>query len=814
MEFFFRSALRNHWRDRVFSLLNVLALSIGLASCFFVIVYINDEVSYDRFNENFDRVYRIIYRATNGNDYAQVPPPIQPLIKENIEECEYSARVYQRNLGVSFQKNGQTQGFEETGVLFVDSGFSEIFSFEVLQGSKSRFFKEPNGVVLSRETAEKFFGDGAILGQNLKVAGRYSMKVVGVVEDFPEQSHLHFSMILPYEAMYLLESEEAQPVIRNNLSKNWVISHSATYMLLNEGANRKKVDEKLAVMLDRFAPDQLKVGQSFYIEPLSDIHLLSQASLDPEPQNDVQTLFLLGITAFIIMLLATLNFVSLTTAQTFRRVREVALKKAMGASRGSLIIQFMGESFLLFLAALVGSIFLFALSLPYLNQIMAKGLRFDFLWSPLSLLSIGLLFLLVSFSGGLYPAFKLSSSEITTNLKVDKGWSYRSRKIPFRQFLLFIQFSISILLVAGSSLLYRQLDFLINKPLGFNSENVITAEIFSENLNNVFSGVTGELRSRMNTFEQETEKLGNVNSVTLSQYLPGLGAVSRMTDYQGKKTEEVEFIPCVSVDYDFLASYGIPVLEGRDFSKEMGTDHLDAFLVNQKAVEYFDWGTEDSAIGKSINVEGREGNVVGVFKDFFYQSLRSDVGPLILYIGVPHFTTFSIKVEREEVAQSITSIKAYWEDMFPEKVFDYRFLDELLKEEYSNDRYLADIIRLLALMALMVASFGSYGLIRFIAKQREKEIGVRKILGASTFSIALLLSRGYASPFIVAIVTALPISFFAGNEVLSDYAIRVNWSPWDFALGILITLLAVVSTVGIQTFRSSIANPSDSIRDE
>ncbi len=814
MEFFFKSALRNHWRDRVFTALNVIGLSIGLGCCFFVIVYVDNEFSYDRFNENSDRIYRIIYKATSGNHYAQVPPPIQPLIAENIEECQYSSRVYSRDLGISITKNNEKLDFEEEGVLFVDSAFWNIFTIQRLQGNESDFLKDPFGVVLTRETALKYFGSENALGKVIRVAGRLNMNVIGVVEDFPDQSHLHFSMLLPYEAMFKMENDKANEFMSKNLAQNWVISHSATYMLLNKGARPKEINKKLDLLLENFAPEQLQVGQSFYVEPILDIHLLSDAHLDPEPQNDIQTLALLGLIALVTMLMATLNFISLSTAQTFRRVREVALKKAMGASRTSLTIQFMGESFLLFLAALIGGLILFALAIPSINEVMQSDLRFSFLWSPLAITGVIFLFLILSISGGIYPAIQLSSTEIVSNLKADKGWTYRTRKVPFRQFLLWVQFTISILLVSGSFLLFRQLNFMIDKPLGFETKSVMTVPIFSQNLNNIFGGVTGELRSKMNSFEEELAEISQVKGVTISSILPGLGAVSRMTDYDGKESEEVEFIPSISIDYDFLQTYEIQIIAGRDMDKGRGTDHLDAFLINETAVEYFNWGNPENAIGKMINMEGREGKVIGVYSDFYYQSLRSEIGPLIMYIGVPHFTNFSINLAGDELQGEIVKIGEIWEELFPEKVFDYRFLEDLLAEEYSSDQNLAVIVRILSLLALIVAALGSYGLIRFIARQREKEIGIRKVLGASTLSIAYLLTRGYALPFVLAMVVALPLSIILSNEVLSEYAIRVHWQFTDYALGIGITLLSVMLTIGLQTYRSSISNPADIIRDE
>jgi putative ABC transport system permease protein len=814
MEFFFRSAFRNHWRDRVFAFLNVLGLSIGLACSFFAIVYINNEISYDRFNKYPERIYRIIYKASNGHDFAQVPPPIQPLIRDHIPQAEASARMFSRDLGISIVSEGTRKEFEESLALFVDSSFLDIFSVRTLQGDEDQFLKDPFGVIISKVTADKFFGEGPALYQTIRIAGRVNMRVLGVVEDFPSQSHMHFSMLIPYQIMFELENEQANTRMARNLANNWVISHSATYVLLKEGEDPKEVDKIFSELVGNFAPESLRVGQSFRLEPLLNIHLFSKASLQPEPQNDFQTLFLLAAIALMTIIMATLNFVSLSTAQTFRRVREVALKKAMGARQGELIFQFLGESFILFLMALFVGLLLFALALPGLNEVVQKELRFDNLFSPFPLIGISLLFIFISVAGGMYPAYQLANTQIASNLKSDKGWSVLTRKVPFRQFLLWVQFSVSILLVSGSILLFRQLNFMLNKPLGFETRNIITIPVFSDNLNNIFGGVTQELRGRMNSFENEVLKSTEIEGITLSALLPGSGAISRMTDYEGKEDDKVEFIPGYAVDYDFLKTFKIPILEGRDFDESRGTDHLEAFLVNERACRYFSWGSPKEAIGKEISIEGREGKVIGVFGNYHYQSLRDEVGPLILYMGVPHFTIFSVRIKEAALGKEISGIQKIWDKFFPEKVFNFNYMEDLLEDRYQTDKNLAKIVRILSLLALIVAGLGSFGLIRFIAKQREKEIGIRKVLGASSVSIALLLSRGYATPFLIAVLIALPLNLALGTEFLSDYAIRVKWSPLDFGFGILITLLAVVLTVALQTYRSSTSNPAEIIRDD
>ncbi|WP_020527147.1 ABC transporter permease [Flexithrix dorotheae] len=809
-------AFRNIFRQKVFSAINILGLGIGISCCLLIFAFVKDELSYDTFNEKFDRIYRINYLATTGVELARIPPPINQHLSTTFPEVENSVRAYPRNLSIKIKDKSNPENeleFEEERIFFVDSGFQDIFTMEVLSGDEKSFFKEPFTAVINEEISQKYFGDENPIGKILMLPYNQQFKVVGLVKDFPSNSHIHFNILLPYDNMFDLEPENARDRMRNNLAQNWVISHSYNFVLLKEGATPDNINNGFEALVNTHAPEQLRLGQKFILFPLSDIHLKSEASLEPEQQGNYQYIMVFISIALATLIIAIFNFINLSTAQSTRRAREVGVRKVLGARKKQLFWQFLGESFLIaFFGFLVAGV-INSFALPEINELTNKELSLDIFYEwDILMLSFGI-FLLAGILGGSYPAIIVARLRTTLTLK-GKITEVSKSKITLRRILVVFQFVISIILITGTILIFNQLNFLINRPLGFEKEGIITVPLFSANLNGVFGGIDGPFRAKMNAFEEELSQIPGVKATTISSSLIGLGAVSRMTRYEGLDPDKTEFYPSYSVDYDFISTYGLEIIEGRDFDKNAGTDHLDAFIINETAAINFGWESPEKAIGKKIELEGKIGYVIGVLKDFHYISLRNPIGAMLMHVSVPFFNSFSIKLEQKNLPETIASINSTWTKHFPDKVFEYDFLDENLKMLYEEDEKLGKIIGIFASLAIIVSCLGSYGLILFNARQREKEIGVRKVLGAGLSKIIILLFREFTILFIIGMIVSIPVTYYFGNNWLDDFNYRVDIGAGTFVSSAVLTISIIWITISYQAVKAALINPIKCLRDE
>ncbi|MFW5759530.1 MAG: ABC transporter permease, partial [Cyclobacteriaceae bacterium] len=449
---------RNLYKNKVYTLINVIGLAVGLACCLLIFLFVKDELSFDKFQKNRDRIYRIVYHATNGYDFARVPIPIQPLLQDNFSEIESSARVYSRNLSVHIdQNNGMKSSYEEENVLFADSTINDILTFEILAGNPEKFFRDPYTVVLSESSQRKYFGSEDALGKTIIINGKIPLQVVGIVADYPSQSHLEFSMILPFDDMFKIEEDKMEQIMRENLAMNWVISHSYTYVLLKEGYDARGVNDGFAALVKNNAPEQLQVGQSFSLEPMTDWHLHSDSAVLFKPNSDIRYIQTFSAIALITLIIACFNFINLSTANSSKRTREVGLRKVLGARRDQLFSQFMGEAVIISSVAFLLALLITSLALPQLNQITNKTMALSpAMVGGTGLLVFFILFLITGILGGSYPSFILTQINVInslqgqTNNKTQKG-------INLRKVLVTIQFTLSIALIAAAILVYNQL---------------------------------------------------------------------------------------------------------------------------------------------------------------------------------------------------------------------------------------------------------------------------------------------------------------------------------------------------------------------
>ena len=818
---YFTIAIRYLHRHRVFSFINIAGLGLGMACCLFIFLFVQDELSYDRFHEKADRIYQISYHAPNNNTYARIPPPLSVRMTEYFPEVETSARMFSRNLSVRVpvSTNGdEFNDFEEEDIFFVDSTLFNIFSFQFIAEVPTENLSDPSTVIITESMAEKYFGPdwqkNDVLGQTLTFIGQHPFKIVGVVKDMPTHSHWQFNMLVPYENMYAIENQEMGQFMRENLSRNWVISHSFTYVLLKEGYSPATVEEKFPAFLEQHVPKDLKVGQTFSLLPLTDIHLTPDVYLQPEPTSDIEYIYIFAAIASITLLIACFNFINLSTAQSLKRAREVGMRKVLGAHKTQLFGQFLGESLLLSFVGFILALFIVFTALPEFNALTEKAITSDYLFNWKILGGFLGIFMVAGLLGGSYPAFYITRMKTLSTLKGGKAETAH-QKFPFRKALVVFQFAMSIALIAGAVIIFSQLRFMQSRPLGFQQEAIINIPIFSQNMNNVFGGVNGQVRSRLNAFENEVLENSDINAITLSSSIPGLGVVARGTLYEGRDEEEGRlFIPTISADYDFLDTYELELLAGRDFSQGAGTDHTSAFIINETTVREFGWETPEKAIGKTIDLEGKKGSVIGVIKDFHYVSLQVPIGSLILDVGVPMFNVFSIKMETQNLENTLEYLETQWTAHFPEKTFEYSFLESDLAEIYRADRRFGKIIGIFASLAILVSCLGTYGLSLLYAQQKEKEVGIRKVLGASVGHIIGLLSKGHLLLIGLASLMGIPLAYWGTHRWLENFAYRMELSAGLFILSVGAVLLIALFTISYQTLKAALANPVDALRDE
>lgn len=815
---YIKTALRHLFKNKLFSLINVLGLALGMACCFLIVLFLRHEFSYDRFHEKADRIYRVNYFAGFGNTnflLGRIPPPISPNIPDYFPEVEKSARMFGRNISVSIkdQQGAALEKYEVENLYFSDSTILDIFTFNFLEGDARTALDAPRSLILTKEMAVQFFGTNQAVGRTVHFLDEYPFEVTGVVEAFPATSHIEFNMLVPYDDMFNIAVEGVRESMRNNLNSNWVISHSYTFVLLNEANNATAVNDRFDDFIKLYGNEQVRDKQTFSLYPIQDIHLKSTAGLEPTPTANLRYLYIfLGI-GFITLLIACINFINFSTAGSLTRAKEVGLRKVLGAGKRTLITQFLGESLLLSFAAFILSLGLVRLSLPFVSSLVNRQLSFSFTENWALLITFLGIFLLAGIIAGSYPAFFVTRFKPVSVLK-GKGYSNVPRGNILRKVLITTQFVASIFLIAGTLGIYRQLDFLRNQPMGFQTDYMLNVPLFSPDLNSIFGGVDGNMRQRMNSFEEALLSNPNVEAITLSDRAPGFGGIRRNVKTDEITVEDNLYLAGMSVDYDFAETYQLEIVAGRDFDQSFGTDHQNAYIINEKAVEILKLNSPEEAIGKALNRENKPGKIIGVVQDFHSSSLRNEIDPFVMDVSAAVFTNFSIRVNAANLPKTIEFIQSKWDDFFPQKTFEYTFLDEDISTMYAAEDQLAKIIGYFALLAILISCFGLYGLVTYSAVQKTKEIGVRKVLGASIPNILGLLSKEFIALILVAGLVAIPLAYYGLSKWLEDYPINVGLGWWLFVVPMLGVLFIALITLSYQTIRAALANPIEALRYE
>lgn len=785
--------LRNIKKHKGYSIINIAGLAVGMTCCILIFLWIQDELSYDRYHKNADRIYRITYAEQIGDaydQYAKSPFPAAPAFLAEVPGIAAYTRLWRRT---GLVKHGDNN-FDEKNIFYADKDFFHIFSHKFIEGSPATALENPNSVVLTQDMAAKIFGNIKALGKTLHLNDDGDLKVTGVVENVPPNSHFHFQYLVSINTIRERRAEYL---------KDWLVITGWSYLLLNDNANAELIEEKMAPVVEKHTgEDARKYGTKmfYFLQPLTDIHLRSNLDGEIEVNGDIRYVWVFSIIAVFILVIASINFMNLTTARSTNRGKEVGLRKVLGAHRKRLILQFLTESTSFALFALISAVCLISFLLPYFNTLTGKEISNAYLLNGGIVFTFVVLVVITGLFAGSYPAFYLSSIQPfeTIKNKYHKG----SGQLAIRKVLVVIQFSISITLIISTFIILKQLNFMKNQKLGFNKNQVLTMHIRGR-------GITQQTEA----FKNKLKKSPDIQEASYSNGIPGRTDTILTTFLEGKPDNFAFTFNYIFADYDFLKTFEIELLDGRNFSRDFGSDIRGAFLINETALSKLGWG--EDTLGKKIGFSREVMRpIVGIFKNFHYRSLKEVIGPLVIYLRPDRNSFLSVKMKTENISRTLSFIGKTWKRFEKERTFEYFFVDQNFDSLYNSEKRLNQIITFFTFIAIFVACLGLFGLASYTAEQKTKEIGIRKVLGASVGSIVFRLSQKFITWVLLANIIAWPLAYFVMKNWLQKFAYRINPGILPFAFSAITAVVLALFTVGIQSTRAASVNPTESLRHE
>lgn len=804
---YFKATIRNLWKYKIFSTINILGIAIGMTAGLLILHYVSFEYSYDTFHPDVQRVYRVTTDNYKGdvitNRDAMSYNRVGPVLKKDLPEVLEYARALSVGNGFNFIKDGVKK--REEKAYLVDPSFLDLFPYKIIAGDAKKALTEPFSIVLTESIAKKYFQNESPIGQTLKITdGRYAhvYTVRSVMEDTPENTHLKFNMLLSYETVWSVGD-----------SLNWSRYNDYTYILAKEGTDTESLKTKVFdLSAEKYQKDNTL---RFHLQPVTDIHLHSDFTYEAEVNGDAQTVNFLIVVAFIIILIAWVNYVNLSTARAMDRAKEVGLRKVIGAHRKQLIYQFLIESSFVNGIALLLAIIFTELSIPIFNDFLGKELPMNIWESQYFLEVIIFMFVVGVLLSGTYPAIVLSSFQ---PVQVLKG-KFRNSKsgIFLRKGLVIFQFAASIVLIAGTITVYLQIDFMQKQDLGMNIDKVLTfrTPAYQNGLDSLYV-------SKFRTFKQRINNITNVKSIGVSSTIPASGP-SSISSFSGglnwdktdKKERGITYY-MIAIDEDFLSTYQIEMLAGRNFNRKDTTRRI---IINEAALKLVGLPNTKAAIGENLIIGTNDDNkyeVVGVMKDYNRLSLKHAVEPTIyFYRPNDNFSHFSVKLLADkDLNNTISQIEKIWMQMFPEHIFEYNFMDERFDAQYKSERQFGQISNVFSLLAILIACFGLFGLSSFTIMKRSKEIGIRKVLGASLPSLMTLLSKEVIQLTLISTLIAIPLAYYVLNIWLQNYSYRVSLQWWLFLVPTMLVLSISLLTISYQIIKATQANPVNVLKNE
>ncbi len=783
-------AFRNIGKYKSYSFINIAGLAIGMACCILIILFVQDELSYDRHHEKADRIFRLVDSLDVSEPlsryFALSSAPFAPALQKEFPEVEDAVRFFPgRRRMVSY---GEKKYYED-GLIFADASLFHIFTIPLAEGNPETALEAPHCIVISESMASKYFGQEEPINKTLKI-NEDDYLVTGIMEDMPGNSHFHADVFASMKTL------EQIPTVQERYFQNWARHEFYTYLLLKEGNSAEDLQKKLPGFIEKHAAQQIKtiLGStlSSRLQPLKSIHLHSHLQHEISPNGDIKYIYIFSIIAVFILLIACVNFMNLATARSAQRSKEVGIRKVVGANRNQIVKQFLGESLVFSFFALLLSFIFIKIALPAFNSLTGK---------EIDLMDLGNVIFILFFVGllsGSYPSFFISSYQPVNVLKGSS--SIKSGRSLLRKGLVILQFGISIFLIIATGIVLDQLDFLRNRKLGFDKEHVVVVTIREDSLRKNYEVIKADIMQNP-----------HILNATISIGVPGgiiAGDAVQLIDKEGKKTITVRMI---YTDHDYLKTMGMEVVEGRDFSKEMSTDASEAFIVNEAAVRQL---RLDDPLNTQVEWDDKKGKIIGIVKDFQFQSLKDEITPLFIQIMPQYTYVFALRISPENIPETLAFIETKWKELDPAHPFEYSFMDESFDQLYKSEERLGQIFSIFSMLAVFIASLGLLGLSLFIARQRTKEIGIRKVLGASIGRIFLLLSKEFALLVLIANIIAWPAAYFLMHKWLQNFAYRVAIQYWIFVLSAAIAFFIALATISFQVVKAALADPVKSLRYE
>ena len=804
---YLKIAYRNLVKYKFISFINIFGLTVGLACCMLILTYILNELSYDKYQPNADRVYRVTRTFLNPETKAvsltlsTISPPFAPLLKNDFGEIEDLTRTISNgNTPMKYKE----KMFNEDNVLFADDHFFNFFKATIVKGDPKRALADPYSVMMTEEVAKKYFGDEEPMNKMIRInLGNYfDFKVTGVYKSFPANTHFHPEIMLSFNTL-----NDTLIYGADNLRTNWGNNSFFTYIRLPNNYDPKNLETRFPAFVDKHMPTGVKYkpsqGTTLGLQKLTDIHLRSHTDYEAEENGDIKRVYIFSAIALFILLIACINYMNLSTSRSTLRAKEIGIRKVAGAERKEIVFQFLSESILVSYVSLIFAMALTWLTLPWLNKISGLQLTTDILLKWQILVPLLLIPFVVGVISGIYPALFMSSFQ---PIKVLKGFLKVGGGISFRKALVTLQFAISIILIIATGIVFWQMRYMQNKILGFSKEHIVTIP-YSTQLNDNYDAFRNELLTNSNI-----KNVGRSSRIPTGRLLDAMGARMESADTLAPVNADIKF---VSADHDFISTYGIKMVAGRGFSRDYSLD-TGAFLINEAAAKVLGFKNYDDAIGKNFGYGNRQGKLIGVFNDFHFESLHQKITPLVLLVprNANSYGRISIKISGSNIPAALDRIESSWENFLPDTPYQYAFLDENFTRLYEAEQRQKTLLIIFASLAIFIACLGLFGLSAFAIMQRLKEIGIRKVLGADMSTIVALLSKDFLKLVAFAAIPAFVVSWYFMNKWLEDFAYRISMPWWMFlTAGILAAVIALV-TISFQAIKAALTNPVKSLRTE